>query len=55
LAVTCGARKNEEDPGMPGQEVVYEVLKQVYDPEVGINIVDMGSFTGWRSKGKRSI
>lgn len=31
---------------MPGQEVVYELLKQVYDPEVGINIVDMGLIYG---------
>jgi metal-sulfur cluster biosynthetic enzyme len=41
-----GARQNEEDPEMPGQEAVYEILKQVYDPEVGINIVDMGLIYG---------
>lgn len=27
---------------MPDQETLYETLKQIYDPEVGINIVDMG-------------
>jgi metal-sulfur cluster biosynthetic enzyme len=27
---------------MLDQEVIYESLKQIYDPEVGINIVDMG-------------
>lgn len=27
---------------MPEQDAVYEALKQIIDPEVGINIVDMG-------------
>ncbi|GIX45992.1 MAG: hypothetical protein KatS3mg131_0203 [Candidatus Tectimicrobiota bacterium] len=27
---------------MPEKEAVYQALKQIYDPEVGINIVDMG-------------
>ncbi len=27
---------------MPDQETVYAALKQVHDPEIGINIVDMG-------------
>lgn len=27
---------------MPDQAVLYDALKQIYDPEVGINIVDMG-------------
>ena len=27
---------------MPDETTVYEALKQIYDPEVGINIVDMG-------------
>lgn len=27
---------------MPDQETLYEALKHIYDPEVGINIVDMG-------------
>jgi metal-sulfur cluster biosynthetic enzyme len=27
---------------MPDQETIYAALKQIYDPEVGINIVDMG-------------
>jgi metal-sulfur cluster biosynthetic enzyme len=27
---------------MLNREAVYDVLKQVYDPEVGLNIVDMG-------------
>ncbi|MGQ4808191.1 Fe-S protein maturation auxiliary factor SufT [Candidatus Entotheonellaceae bacterium PAL068K] len=27
---------------MPDQDTVYTTLKQIYDPEVGINIVDMG-------------
>jgi metal-sulfur cluster biosynthetic enzyme len=31
---------------MLDQEAVYDVLKQVYDPEVGINIVDMGLIYG---------
>src|SRR2546426_12349374 len=38
---------------MPGQEVVYEVLKQVYDPEVGINIVDMGLIYGVGIEGNK--
>jgi metal-sulfur cluster biosynthetic enzyme len=28
--------------GPPSTEVVYETLKNVYDPELGINIVDLG-------------
>jgi metal-sulfur cluster biosynthetic enzyme len=27
---------------MPDQETIYAALKHIYDPEVGINIVDMG-------------
>ncbi len=27
---------------MPDKEAIYQALKQIYDPEVGINIVDMG-------------
>jgi metal-sulfur cluster biosynthetic enzyme len=27
---------------MPDETAVYEALKQIHDPEVGINIVDMG-------------
>jgi metal-sulfur cluster biosynthetic enzyme len=27
---------------MPEQALIYEKLKEIYDPEVGINIVDMG-------------
>jgi metal-sulfur cluster biosynthetic enzyme len=27
---------------MPEQTLIYEKLKEIYDPEVGINIVDMG-------------
>ena len=38
---------------MPGQEAVYEILKQVYDPEVGINIVDMGLIYGVEIEGKK--
>ena len=38
---------------MPGQEAVYELLKQVYDPEVGINIVDMGLIYGVEIEGKK--
>jgi metal-sulfur cluster biosynthetic enzyme len=49
----CGARQNEEDPEMPGQEAVYEILKQVYDPEVGINIVDMGLIYGVEIEGNK--
>lgn len=30
------------DPGAPTSERVLEALKQVYDPELGINIVDLG-------------
>jgi metal-sulfur cluster biosynthetic enzyme len=48
-----GARQNEEDPEMPGQEAVYEILKQVYDPEVGINIVDMGLIYGVEIEGNK--
>ena len=38
---------------MPGQEAVYEILKQVYDPEVGINIVDMGLIYGVEIEGNK--
>src|SRR5437773_11883183 len=38
---------------MPGQEAVYELLKQVYDPEVGINIVDMGLIYGVEIEDKK--
>lgn len=31
---------------MLSQDAIYESLKQVYDPEVGINIVDMGLVYG---------
>lgn len=31
---------------MPDQETIYEALKTVTDPEVGINIVDMGLIYG---------
>lgn len=27
---------------MPDETTIYDALKQIYDPEVGINIVDMG-------------
>lgn len=27
---------------MPDRDTLYDTLKQIYDPEVGINIVDMG-------------
>ena len=31
---------------MPDQETLYETLKHIVDPEVGINIVDMGLIYG---------
>jgi metal-sulfur cluster biosynthetic enzyme len=31
---------------MLNQDTIYEALKQIYDPEVGINIVDMGLIYG---------
>jgi len=31
---------------MPDQETIYGALKQIHDPEVGINIVDMGLIYG---------
>ncbi len=31
---------------MPDQEMIYDALKKVTDPEVGINIVDMGLIYG---------
>ena len=31
---------------MPTQEQVYEALKQVYDPEIPVNIVDLGLIYG---------
>jgi metal-sulfur cluster biosynthetic enzyme len=31
---------------MLSQDAIYESLKQIYDPEVGINIVDMGLVYG---------
>jgi metal-sulfur cluster biosynthetic enzyme len=30
------------DANMPEEALIYEKLKEIYDPEVGINIVDMG-------------
>jgi metal-sulfur cluster biosynthetic enzyme len=44
---------NKEGPGMPDQEAVYDVLKQVHDPEVGINIVDMGLIYGVEIEGSK--
>jgi metal-sulfur cluster biosynthetic enzyme len=38
---------------MPDQETVYEALKQVHDPEVGLNIVDMGLIYGLEIEGKK--
>jgi len=31
-----------EDDGMPSQDAMLETLKAVMDPEIGINIVDLG-------------
>jgi metal-sulfur cluster biosynthetic enzyme len=30
------------DPGLPTKDQVLETLQQVFDPELGINIVDLG-------------
>lgn len=40
--VEHGSDGPEGDEGHPTSEQVLEVLKQVYDPELGINIVDLG-------------
>ncbi len=31
-----------EDDGMPSRDAMFETLKAVMDPEIGINIVDLG-------------
>jgi metal-sulfur cluster biosynthetic enzyme len=37
-----GAERPAGDGGAPDKETVLEALKNVYDPELGINIVDLG-------------
>ena len=36
------AERAAEDGGTPDKDAVIEALKNVYDPELGINIVDLG-------------
>lgn len=31
---------------LPGEEEIFEALKTVYDPEIGINIIDLGLVYG---------
>jgi metal-sulfur cluster biosynthetic enzyme len=37
-----GTERPARDGGAPDKETVLEALKNVYDPELGINIVDLG-------------
>jgi len=37
---------SEETPPMPTEEEMLQALKAVYDPELGINIVDLGLVYG---------
>jgi len=37
-----GGERPAGDAGTPDKESVLEALKNVYDPELGINIVDLG-------------
>jgi metal-sulfur cluster biosynthetic enzyme len=38
---------------MINYDAIYEVLKQVHDPEVGVNIVDMGLIYGLEIDGSK--
>ena len=44
--VASEGHERPEDPDAPTSERVLEALKQVYDPELGINIVDLGLVYG---------
>ena len=40
--VQAAAERPAGDGGAPDKEAVLEALRNVYDPELGINIVDLG-------------
>ena len=42
-------RQEAPQAELPTKEQVLEALKVVYDPEIPVNIVDLGLSTTWRS------
>ena len=44
-----------EAPAMPTEDEMTEALKSVYDPEIGINIVDLGLVYGFNTDGNTVI
>ncbi len=38
---------------MPTEEEIMEALKEVYDPEIGLNVVELGLIYGVKVEGKK--
>ncbi len=50
-ATEAGARTDANGDGVLSKETVLEALKDVLDPELGINVVDLGLVYGVRIEG----
>jgi hypothetical protein len=54
-ATRLAATPTEGDAAMVTEEQAWEALKQIEDPELGLNIVDLGLVSpglGWRRRGQ---